>query len=214
MRRIVLIDDHPALRRGVKEIIQENFSDVIIDEADNEQMLYVMLKANKYDLLILDYSLPDKDGISLMNEVKSLQPNLHILIYSFYSENELGLKAMKLGASGFLSKSSAPDEIVNAIKVIFSGKKYISLKLANVLAENLVNGTNSNAIKKFSERELQVLKFLVDGRKLKDIAKELELSISTVSTFKNRVYKKAAVKSIPELYVFAIKNKIIEQHLM
>lgn len=209
--RIIIADDHALIRKGLKEILQQVEGLVAIDEAQNGPELLLKVSENDYDIIVLDISMPGKSGLDVLKDLRYLKPEIPVLILSVYPEEQYAIRVLKAGASGYLTKSSAPDELVTAIKKIVSGGKYISAALAELLASEIKSGGVIKQLhENLSDREFQVMKMLAVGKTIKEISEELYLSPKTVSTYRTRIYEKMKFSSKSELTGYAMKNGLID----
>lgn len=208
--KILIADDHLIVREGLKQIVS-GFSDVCeIDEAKDGFGVLEKLREKEYDVVIMDISMPGKNGLDTLKEIKRNKPNQPVLMLSVHDEEQYGLRVLKAGASGFIPKHSEPEEFKKAILKAVGGKKYLSDILTEKLATNLYNGRNLPIHELLSDREFQVLKLIVDGRPVKEIADELFLSVKTISTYRSRILEKLNFKNNSELIRYAIEHKILE----
>lgn len=210
MLRILIADDHPIVRKGLRQILEETRNIQSIEEASSGQEVLDKVKKGKFDIVLLDISMPGISGIDTLEEIKKLQPSLPVLILSMYPEEEYALRALKAGASGYLTKKSAPDELAAAIKKIYRGERYISPTLADLLATNLMEDSGKPLHESLSNREFQVMRMIVSGKSLKEIAGEMSLSPKTISTFRTRILQKLNMKSNAELIQYAMKNQLCD----
>jgi two-component system, NarL family, invasion response regulator UvrY len=209
--KIIIADDHALIRKGLKEILQPVKGLVLLDEAENGSELLLKISQNDYDIVVLDISMPGKSGLDVLKDIRRLQPDLPVLILSVYPEEQYAIRVLKAGASGYMTKDSAPDDLVNAIKKIVSGGKYISPSLAEILASEVKSGgTIKQLHENLSDREFQVMKMIAAGKTIKEISEELFLSPKTVSTYRTRIYEKMKFSSKAELTGYAIKNQLID----
>lgn len=209
--KIIIADDHALIRKGLKEILQPVTGLVLLDEAENGSELLLKISQNDYDIVVLDISMPGKSGLDVLKDIRRLQPDLPVLILSVYPEEQYAIRVLKAGASGYMTKDSAPDDLVNAIKKIVSGGKYISPSLAEILASEVKSGgTIKQLHENLSDREFQVMKMIAAGKTIKEISEELFLSPKTVSTYRTRIYEKMKFSSKAELTGYAIKNQLID----
>lgn len=206
--KILITDDHPILRRGLKQILNEAFSSVLIDEANDGLEAINKVKTNKYDIVLLDISMPGIDGLETLKEIKKKDPELPCLIISIHTEQQYAIRCIKAGASGYLTKDTIPEELIIAIKRISSGKRYISPSLADILAQDLHDSTPALPHEILSDREYQIMCFIASGKNLKEIADELFLSIKTVSTYHTRILKKMHMSNNAELVRYAIQHQL------
>jgi DNA-binding NarL/FixJ family response regulator len=205
--RILIADDHAVVRRGVKEIVTDSIKNVEIDEAENAEEIYKSLEKNDYDLILLDISLPDENGISVLQNIKILFPKLPVLILSNYEENLFAKRSLKLGASGYLTKSTAPEELSLAIKTVQAGKRYLSRNMAEQI--QFESDPKSLPHEKLSSREFEVLLLIAEGKTVGEISTELILSPKTVSTYRSRILDKMNMSNNSELTNYAIKNELL-----
>ncbi|GJQ62678.1 MAG: DNA-binding response regulator [Melioribacteraceae bacterium] len=209
MINILIADDHAIVREGLKQILSED--DILVTgEAGDAAELFQLLQNNSYDMIVLDINMPGKTGLEALKEIKMMHHGIPVLILSMYSEDQYGLRAIKAGASGYLKKVSAPDELVKAIKKIISGGKYISASLAENLADNFGMDYHSSPHETLSDREYEILCKIAAGQTADSIAEELSISVHTVYSYRNRILEKMNMKSNVELTRYAIKNKLME----
>jgi DNA-binding NarL/FixJ family response regulator len=205
MTKVLVVDDHPVVRRGVKEILSEEPDIQIVETADAHEASR-LIKDTSLNLVVLDLDLPGKHGLDLLKEIKSTRPKLPVLIMSVYPEEQFAIRVLKAGASGFISKESAPEDLVKAIRGILRGGKHVSERVAEFLLSELKSGPISFAHQKLSDREFQILSRLGRGQTVSSIAKDLSLSVPTVSTYRTRILTKLGMKTTAELVRYAILN--------
>lgn len=208
--KILIADDHAIVREGLKQIVAEEKDMIVAGEAENAFTLMDMLAKDKWTIVVLDINMPGKSGLEALKDIKSLYPNLPVLILSMFSEDQYGVRAIKAGASGYLKKASAPTELVVAIRKIVSGHKYINPSLAEKLADSFGIEKKTFLHEKLSDREYQIMCSIALGKSAEEIAEELSLSINTIYTYRNRILEKMMMKSNVELTQYAIQNKLIE----
>ncbi len=208
MIRILIADDHPVVRQGLKQTIAEIPGPVTVDEATDGMEALNKARMGNYDVVILDISMPGKNGIDVLEQIKYERPNLPVLMLTMYPEEQLAVRALKIGASGYLTKASAPDELVSAIQKVLSGGKYVSSSLAEHLA-SLLQQTEQQPHETLSNREYQVLCLIAAGKTTAEIAKELLLSVKTISTYHSRILEKMGMKNNAELIHYAINNHLV-----
>lgn len=211
MLRVMITDDHPVVLKGLKEIISDGFDNVTIDVCTRGYELLNKISNNDYDIVLLDISLPDINGLEVLKEIKKRKRKLHVLILSMYPEENYAARALKGGAQGYLTKASAPDELVLAVRKIMSGKKYISLAFAEKMMLDFESDTDKPPHENLSDRELQVLSMIGKGKAVKEIAEELYLSANTVRTYRARILEKIGVAGTSELIHYAITHNLTEQ---
>jgi two-component system invasion response regulator UvrY len=209
MIKILITDDHAIVRRGLRQILSETSDIVVADEAENAHQLLQLLPNNDYGVLVLDISLPGRSGFDILKQVKALRPSLPILIHSMHSEEQFAVRALKAGASGYITKESAPDELVKAIRKVHAGGRYVSAALGEKLALGLVEDSLKAPHETLSDREYQVMYLIASGKMSKDIAQELSLSVKTVSTYRARVLEKMKMKTNADLTRYAIHNHLV-----
>ena len=209
MIRILIADDHPLIRKGLRQILSDYKSIQKIDEASNGFDVLTMIEKNNYDAVILDISMPGKDGIDILGDIKKRKPRLPILMLSIQPEEQYAIRALKLGASGCINKATAPEELINAIKKVVKGQRHINQKVDEILVGNLSGNDSEYPHKKLSEREFQVMLLITSGNNLTEIADKLFLSIKTVSTYKVRLLRKMGMHKTTQLIDYVLKNKLL-----
>jgi two-component system invasion response regulator UvrY len=210
MLKILIADDHAIVRQGLKQIVTETRDMMVAGEASNGQELLNKIKEGEFDVVVLDITMPVIDGMDVLRQLRSERPRLPVLMLSIHPEEQYALRALRAGASGYLTKESAPDELVLAIRKVSSGGKYISASLAEKLAFELEVGRDQAPHETLSDREYQVLCLIASGKTVTDIAQELSLSEKTISTYRSRILEKMNMKNNAELTYYAIKNQLIE----
>jgi DNA-binding NarL/FixJ family response regulator len=212
MIKVIITDDHPIVRKGLRQILdddrEERFG--IIAEAGDGAELLQKLDIEDFDIVLLDISLPGRSGLDLIFDIRKKKPNAHILVLSIYPEEQYALRALKLGASGYLTKNSAPDELISAIFKAYSGGRYISTSLAEKITFNILEETESPLHEKLSARELEVIALLSSGKTLSQIAEELSLSPKTISTYRERILAKLNLKTTSDIIRYAIKEGLAD----
>jgi two-component system, NarL family, invasion response regulator UvrY len=206
--RILITDDHPVVRKGVVQIVSRHYPDCEVDEAADGRQTIEMIGKSDYNLILLDISLPDINGLDVLRQIKKLKPANVVVIMSILPEEHYAIKALKLGASGYLAKMSAPEELISAIQKVMEGGKYVSPSLSQHFANRI---TDDNFGKKalhetLSPREFQVMNMIVAGMKSKEIANKIFVSVKTVSTHRARLLKKMNMKSNAELVNYALQS--------
>ncbi len=210
MIKVLIADDHPVVREGLKQIISKASDMIVGGEALNGQEVLDKIAAERWDIIVLDLNMPGKDGFEVLREIRKDFPKLPVLVLSIYPEEQIGVRVLKAGASGFLSKESAPKELLNAIRKIHTGSKYVSPTLAERLAVAIEVDMGEEPHKRLSNREYQVLCLIASGKSINEIADQLSLSDKTIRTYRDRLMEKMNLKNDVELTHYALKHKIIE----
>jgi len=210
MIRIFITDDHSLIREGLKKIINDEKDISIIGEAGNAKDTMSFVLSKNIDMLILDLNLPDKNGLDLLKELKSLKPELKILILSMHPEDRFAMRVLRAGASGYITKESVGEELVRAIRKVYNGGKYVSESLAEMLAIEIQGGGDKPIHEILSDREFQVLQMIASGKTLAEISEALSLAVTTISTYRARVLEKLNLHSNAELIHYAITNKLLD----
>jgi DNA-binding NarL/FixJ family response regulator len=203
MTRILITDDHAILRQGLKQILIDEIADTKFGEAGDSAVALMLLHKEAWDVLILDINMPGRNGFEVLDDVRRNFPLLPVLVLSSTPEDQLGLRAIRSGAAGYLNKQTAPEQLVNAVRTVLAGGQFISSALAQKIVADLRRGTDRLRHEALSDRELQVFKFTAAGKSLKEIAAELSLSAKTISTFRARIFQKLDVKNDVELARYA-----------
>jgi two-component system invasion response regulator UvrY len=210
MIRLLIIDDHEVVRRGLKQVFSDEFSNLKIGEAENSRAALELIASQDWDIVLLDINIPGRSGLEVLREIKRLQPRTPVLVVSAYPEEEFAIRALKLGASGYLNKSSASDEVLAAANKVMAGGKYVTAALAEKLASALGGDVQQSPHESLSSRELQVLQMVAKGRTIKEIAAELALSEKTIGTYRSRISKKMGLTTNVELTRYALKNQLAD----
>ena len=209
MKKILIADDHSAIRNGVKLILSNEFADVEFGEAVNASEVFKHVNNKKWDVIILDMDMPGRNGLEVIKQLKDDKANIPILMFSMHPEGQIAVRALKAGASGYLSKDTADTELVKAIQLIFSGRKYITPLLAELLADQLENPQDKAPHELLSDREYQTMLLIATGKTVSQIAEELSLSVATISTYRARILEKTGMKTSAELTSYAIRNNLV-----
>jgi DNA-binding NarL/FixJ family response regulator len=204
--KVLVADDHEIVRQGLKTIISEHSDLSIAGEAENGNQVLKIVKKTKVDVVLLDFDMPEKNGLDTLIELKALYPKLPVMILSIFPEDHYGTRFLKAGASGYLQKSSATDQLIDAIRKVFNGGKYISSALTDKLVTGLNKDKEQFLHESLTDREFQVFRLLATGKKLKEMADELCLSINTISTYRSRILQKMDMKSNADVIRYAIEN--------
>lgn len=209
MIKILIADDHPIVRKGLKELIEETPDMTVADEASTGQEVLKKIHERDYDVVLLDISMPGRSGLDVLKELKTLKPKLPVLVLSIHPEEQYAVQALKAGAAGYLTKESAPDELISALKKASEGRKFVSSSLAEKLALDLERDAERPPHETLSVREYEVMRMIASGKTVTQIAKELYLSPKTVSTYRSRVLEKMRLRNNSQLVHYAIKNNLI-----
>ena len=210
MKNILLVDDHSIVRQGLKNLIELEAGLQVTGEAASGVEALKLVRANQYDIIVLDISMPDKNGIDTLHDLKHVAPDLPVLILSGYSEEQYALNLMRSGCKGDLSKDADAEEIIKAIRAISNGRRYISAELADLMTEELSHPSDKQLHEMLSKREFQVFLKLAAGLSPTDIAAELFISIKTVSTYRTRILEKMGLASNSDLTYYALKNGLLD----
>lgn len=209
MIRILIADDHIVVRKGLRQILAEEFTDAHIEDVPDAEELIKKVIKEKWDVVISDLTMPGKSGLDALLYIKQNYPTLPVLILSIHPEEQYAIRVLKAGASGYLSKDTAPDELVNAVKRVMQGKKYITLSIAEKIADSLDSDADKKLHEYLSDREFVVFKMLASGKAVGEIADNLSLSVTTVSTYRARILSKMNMKSNANLTLYAIEHNLL-----
>jgi len=207
--RVLIADDHAIVRQGLKAILADTEDLVVTGEAENGVRALQLIRDGDYDVVLMDVNMPDRNGIDTLKLVKKEFPKLPVLMLSMHPEEQYAIRALKAGASGYLSKQSAPDLLVTAIRQVASGKKYVSATLAEQLAEAITEDDRPPH-ERLSDREYQTLCMIASGKTLTQIGEELNLSVKTVSVYRARLLEKMKLKNNAELTHYGLKHGLVE----
>jgi DNA-binding NarL/FixJ family response regulator len=210
MIHVLIADDHAIVRRGLAQILEDTSDLIVAGEAGNGREVTERVRARKFDVVVLDISLPDKNGLDVLREIKHDSPNLPVLVLSIYSEQQYALRMLKAGAAGYLSKESAPDELVTAIRKIAQGGKYITASLAELLADDLDENASTPLYRKLSDREYSVMRLIASGKTVTEIAEELCLSSKTISTYRARLLEKLHLRTNADVMRYAMQEDLLD----
>jgi two-component system invasion response regulator UvrY len=209
MIKILIADDYAIVREGLKQIIAAIPNMNVADEACNGREAFEKVWEKKYDVVILDVSMQSRGGLEVLKQIKRVRPQLPVLILNMHTEAQYAVRALRAGAAGYLTKESAPDELIEAIRKVSQGGKYITSSLAEKLAFDLEAGFYQPLHETLSDREYQVMCMIASGKTAKEIAEELYLSVKTVSTYRSRIMEKMKMKNNAELTYYAIKHELV-----
>lgn len=210
MIKVLVADDHSIIRKGLRQVLDDTKDMRVTGEAESGMQAIHMALEGDYDLVLLDITLSDKNGIEVLKQLKQSKPQLPVLILSMHPEEQYAVRSLKAGASGYLNKQGAPSELVTAIRQVANGKKYISPQLAEELAEGLSQGYQELSHQTLSNREYQTLCLMASGKKLSEMAKIMSLSPKTVSVYRARLLEKMQLKTNAEAIHYAITNHLID----
>ena len=208
--RVLIADDHAVFRRGLKETIGEVFPRVAFGEANSAQETLGHVRLHDWNIVILDISMPGKSGLDILNDLKRLRPKLPILLLSMHPEEQYARRALRSGASGYLTKESVPEELKLAVRKIVAGGRYVSASLAEKLANDLRSGVEVPVHELLSDREFQVLRMIASGKTVKEIAEEIDLSVKTVSTYRARILEKTGLRTTADLIRYAFQAQLVD----
>jgi DNA-binding NarL/FixJ family response regulator len=208
--KVLIADDHAILRRGLKEILQRELDEVTCGEAENAQHVLNEVRRQAWDLVILDITMPGRSGLDLLSDLQRSHPEIPVLVLSMHAEDQYAERVLKAGASGYMNKESAPEELIKAIQKVLAGGHYVSETLAERLAEALNQDTERPAHDSLSSREFEILRMLASGKAVGQIATQLQLSPTTVSTYRTRILGKMKMATTAELIRYALKNNLVD----
>ena len=208
--KLIVVDDHTVVREGIKSINSATPDIGLVAEAASGHDAIRLSRQHDYKVMLLDIALTDKNGIEVLKQIKSEKPDVQVLMFSMYREDQYAIRSLKAGASGYLNKQCSKDDLINAIRQVAGGLKYISPQLAQELANNL-NQEHEDALHKtLSDREFQTLTMIASGKSVSDIAKDLSLSVKTISEYRSRILLKMKLRHNAELTHYAIKNQLVD----
>jgi DNA-binding NarL/FixJ family response regulator len=206
MIRVMIADDHAVVRRGLRQILSETEDIHVVGEAGSPEEVRTKAQELRWDVLVLDMNMPGGSGFELLKEMRTQDPKAKVLVLTMFQEEQYGVRAIRAGASGFLNKESAPEKLIEAVRKLALGGKYVSVELAEALASAVAGESDGNLHDRLSDREMEVFRRLAAGRTVSQIAEELSLSVKTVSTHRTRILKKMGMSSNAELMRYAMKN--------
>ena len=210
MKQIFIADDHGLIREGFKRLIEAEVGLEVIGESDNGLDALSFLREHDCDLLVLDISMPGKNGLELLKELKVLRPGLKVLILTMHPEDRFALRALRAGADGYLTKVSAPKELIKAIEKVLNGGKYITESLAEQLATHLDLSARKAGHELLSDREFEVFILLAEGKGVAEIADQIHLSQSTINTYRARILEKMGLRSNADIIHYALRNNLLD----
>jgi len=207
--RILIADDHAVVRQGLKQILAAEFRHAVFGEANNGQQAIDLAWKSSWDVLVLDITMPGQSGLDVLKAIKKTRPKLPVLMLSMHPEDQFAVRMLKIGAAGYMTKESAPAELVGAVKKVMSGGRYVSAALAEKMAAFLALDVQTLPHERLSDREFLVLRQIASGKTVSAIAKELSLSVKTISTYRTRILEKTGMANSAELTHYAIQNKLV-----
>lgn len=210
MYQVLVADDHGVVRRGISQILEETSDFRAVGEATNAEELLGLLQTGKWEALILDLNMPGRGGLDVLKDIHRRWPRLPVLVLSMHDEKQFAPRVIKAGASGYMNKESAPIELVNALRKIVNGGKYVSSAVAETLASDLQQSTPGSPHSKLSDREFEVLRLIASGKTVSEIAVQISLSVKTISTYRQRLLEKMGMKTNAEVTRYAIENKLVD----
>lgn len=209
MIKILIADDHPIVRRGLREILTETKDLFDVHEAESGPEVLERLNGNNYDVLVLDISMPGMSGLDVLKQVKKMKSSTPVLILSRHPEQQYAVRSVRAGASGYLTKESAPQELSSAIQKLAHGGKYVSASMADQLLDYLKDDSTKKPHEKLSDREFQVMEMIASGKTVGEIAEEMLLSVNTISTYRMRVLEKMKLENNAQIMYYAINEGFI-----
>jgi two-component system invasion response regulator UvrY len=210
MISILVVDDHALIRKGLKQLLDDTEDIRVTGEADSGMQALKLAREQHYDLILLDIALPDKNGIDVLKQFKSEQPDVKVIVLSMYPEDQYGVRSLKAGASGYLNKQSAPDQLIGAIRQVLGGKKYIGEIMAEQLLNNMIGTSAELMHQTLSNREYQTLCLIESGKTLTEIAETMTLSPKTVSVYRSRMLEKMGFKNNAEAIHYAVSDHLVD----
>lgn len=211
MIRVVVVDDHAIVRRGLRQILSETQDILVGGEASSGNEVLELLERERFDVALLDIGLPGGSGLALLPTLRRRFPRTAVIVLTMYSDPQFAVRAIRSGAAGFLTKESAPEQLVEAVRCVASGRRYVSAELAETLASIVAGDAGEGAPhERLTDRELEVLRLLANGKTVTEIARELSLSVKTISTHRTRTLKKLHLRTTAELLRYAIDHRLVE----
>jgi len=209
MMRVLIVDDHAIVRRGLRELLSDEFHGAAFGEASDARQALEQLRKKQWDVVLLDIMLPGKSGLDLLKELRAEWPKLPVLVLSGYPEDQFAVRVLKAGAGGYMTKESAPEELAKAIRKVLAGGRYVSPALAEKLALGVKKDPTRLPHETLSDREYEVMSRIASGKTVTEIAEELSLSGKTISTYRTRILEKLSVKNSAEIVLYAVRNGLV-----
>ncbi len=209
MTRALIVDDHTITRAGLRRILSDTAQQIIVGEAANGAEAVELVMSQQWDIVMLDISLPDRSGLEVLKVIKKARPALPVLVLSMYPVDQYALRVLRAGGAGYLTKESAPDQLLEAVRRVISGMRYITPEVAECIAQDWNRNPVQSALETLSDREFEVMRLIASGKSVGDIAKDLSLSVKTVSTYRTRILQKLQLRHNAELTHYAVINNLI-----
>lgn len=209
MTRALIVDDHTITRAGLRRILADGTPPLVVGEAANAAEALDLVTAQAWDIVMLDISLPDRSGLDVLKAIKKARPALPVLVLSMYPVDQYALRVLRAGGAGYLTKESAPDQLLEAVRRVTAGLRYITPEVAECIAQDWNRGPVQSMHEALSDREFEVMRMIASGKTVGEIARELFLSVKTVSTYRTRVLQKLHLRHNAELTHYAVVNKLI-----
>src|SRR5689334_22903812 len=207
--KILITDDHAVVRQGLKQILLEEFTRAEFGEATNAQEAIERVWKENWDVVVLDITMPGRSGLEVLKEIKKARPRLPVLVLSMHPEDQFAVRVLKSGASGYMTKESAPNELVGAIRKIMAGGRHISTSVAEIMASYITLDSQRPPHEQLSNREFQVMRLIASGKTVSEIARMLSLSVRTISTYRARILEKTGMKTNAELTHYAFQHQLV-----
>jgi two-component system invasion response regulator UvrY len=208
--KILITDDHAVVRQGLKQILADEFKRAHFGEASNAQEALERVWKQPWDVVVLDITMPGRSGLEVLKEIKRSRPALPVMVLSMHPEDQFAVRVLKAGAAGYMTKESAPSELVGAIKMVMAGRRYVSPNLAEKMAAYLAVDNHRPPHEQLSDREFQVMRMIAAGKTVTEIGKELSLSVKTISTYRTRILEKMLMKTNAEITHYVLQNQLLE----
>jgi two-component system invasion response regulator UvrY len=209
MIKIIIADDHSIVRKGLKDILEEDRDFLVTGEAESGEELLDIIESETFDVVILDVTMPGQGGLETLKKIKIKYPDLPVLMLSVHKEDQYAFGVLRAGAAGYINKKSAPEELMRAIRMVGDGKRYVSEYLADLLASNLNHGNKTLLHETLSDREFQIMLLIAEGQSPREIAEKLSLSVNSINTYRSRVLEKIHIKSNAEIAAYVIQNGLM-----
>ena len=207
--RIIIADDHTMVRKGIKLLLRDAYPSIHIEEACDGNELLFKVRKEKWDIIISDISMPGRSGIEIIRELKQIAPAIPILILSAYSAEQYAVRVIKAGASSYLTKETAPDELISAIRALLSGKRYFSQEVVEIMTESIDNNFLNKPHNKLTDKEFEIMKLLASGKSASEISVLFSVSRNTISLYKTRIFAKLQMECTADLVRYSIENQLV-----